>query len=349
MTSYADNTLATTAKAMLLQEIRANLLPKTNKFCTNEKPRSLAEATMCSKFQAKAVSDETIEEMVGCIQVKAIDTLHERHQAVNFSSNFETKYKLTNKVEIFICEPAKGHRLCVGYGKTLFCFYDNYLAVYNLDGLSPYKQLNIGQGFIETWSAAFIGNSLVVVALTDGLFLVDIETSAVVTRINNNHHAEVFYNNDTIYALNVTKKCADIIRKPADEWIVTYAIPLQIEEIHPSVTMVVTPSCVYICNYNNDVYQYSFNGALLQTIRINEHEPAHDKRFICAVDVDGRMALSVGGQLVIQHNDDSRVVKLEGVKRFQDIAFEDRHALWVLENVSVDTGQKRLIKYQLKH
>ena len=79
----------------------------------------------------------------------------------------------------------------------------------------------------------------------------------------------MFYNNDTIYALNVTKKCVDIIRKPTDDWIVTDAIALQIAEIHPSVTMVVTPSSVYICNYNNDVYQYSFNGTLLQTIGIN--------------------------------------------------------------------------------
>ena len=45
----------------------------------------------------------------------------------------------------------------------------------------------------------------------------------------------------------------------------------------------------------------------------------------------------------------SRVVKLEGCTYFRDIVFEDPHTLWVLENINNDKGQKRLIKYELKH
>ena len=271
---------------------------------------------------------------------------HSRYQVANFSKEFEAKYKLTNKVEINLGKEAKGYRFCVDYGKILVSFWDvSLLLVYNLDG-NLYKQVTL-QGKVDTpTSAAFISDSLVVVAAADGLIIVDIEASAVVIRINADRHADVFYSNDTIYALNVTKKFVEIIRKAADVWMVTKTISLQLEKIHTSANMVVTPSCVYICNYNNDVYQYSFNGALLQTIKINEHEPAHDKRFICAVDVDGRMALSVGGQLVIQHNDDSRVVKLEGVKYLNDIVFEDRHTLWVIEH---NRGTKMVVKYTFKH
>ena len=148
--------------------------------------------------------------------------------------------------------------------------------------------------------------------------------------------------------MNVTKKCVEIIRKAADEWTVTKTIALPVGEIHVSATMVITPSCVYVCNQTNAVHQYSFNGALLQPVTVNEHQPAHEDRLICAVDVDGRMALSVGTQMVIQHNDDSRVFKLEGVKAFLDIAFEGINTLWVLEDISVEKGQTRLVKYELK-
>ena len=176
------------------------------------------------------------------------------------------------------------------------------------------------------------------------MILVDIKASAVVTRINTDRHADVFHSNDTIYALNVTKQCFEIIRKAANEWTVTKTIALQIEVIHVSATMVVTPSSVYICNHNNNVYQYSFNGELLQTVTIIEHQLANFARMICAVDVDGRMALKAGDQLVIQHRHGSRVVKLEGVNDFYDIVFEDQHSVWILNIVNIKKGRYDLLK-----
>ena len=81
---------------------------------------------------------------------------------------------------------------------------------------------------------------------------------------------------------------------------------------------------------------------------VNEHKPANDSRRICAVDVDGRMALSVGGQLVIQHRHGSRVAKLEGFKDFQYLVFENQHNLWALNQTDNTTGRYELLKLVMR-
>ena len=77
---------------------------------------------------------------------------------------FEADYEQTNKIEINLDKEAKGYRMCVDYGKVKVPV-----------------------------SAAFISDSLVVAAAADGLILVDIEASAVVTKINTDRHADVFH------------------------------------------------------------------------------------------------------------------------------------------------------------
>ena len=94
-------------------------------------------------------------------------------------------------------------------------------------------------GWKNLQSAAFISDSLVVVAAADGLILVDIEASAAVTRINYDRHADVYYSNDTIYSLNVTKKSVQIFMKVATWWMVKTTIALHIGEIHTAATMLV--------------------------------------------------------------------------------------------------------------
>ena len=69
---------------------------------------------------------------------------------------------------------------------------------------------------------------------------------------------------------------------------------------------------------------------------------------IFAVDLESRVALSVGGQLVIQHNDESRVAKLEGADRFYDMVFHDQHNVWVLNGISVKNGRYELLKLVMK-
>ena len=111
------------------------------------------------------------------------------------------------------------------------------------------------------------------------------------------HHAyvDVLYNRDTIYALKYSQCCVEVIRKSAGEWKIT-----NINEPHLSVdiraTMVVTPSCVYICNNSSRVYQYSLNGELLQRLAVFAEPNTfnYGETYICAVDVDGKLTCILG-------------------------------------------------------
>ena len=194
-------------------------------------------------------------------------------------------------------------------------------------------------------SAAFVSSTSSAVAARDGLFVIDLETATVNHRISKDGHADVFYHDHSLYALNFTKKRVFVTTKLSSKYRATNTIDLSVETVHPSATLAMTSRLVNVSNYNNEVRQYSCDGALLQTVTINEHQPVGVDRFICAVDVDGRMALAVGGQLVIQYNNDSRVVKLESIKDFSDVVFEDQYTFWILDCISVEQGKYRIIKY----
>ena len=68
MISYADNTLVTTAEAMLLKELREDVLPKVNKFCDEVVPKKPAEASSYSRFEASPLTNESMLELFGEIE-----------------------------------------------------------------------------------------------------------------------------------------------------------------------------------------------------------------------------------------------------------------------------------------
>ena len=344
VTSYVENSLATTSNALLIQEAMINLKPEMASFYAAHGTLEPLLTSQIHRFTKRSdVSDDV--NMIGSID-SAVVSFDSRY-VPQICEDLEAICKLGKNVEIDLGKEAKVYRLCIGDGKIMVCAWNiSMLLIYNIDG-SLHKQVDLAGKAEDPVSAAFISDSLVVVAADDGLIIVDVETSAVDNIVNTDCHADVFYSNDTIYALNITKKCVEIIRKGAYKWIVANLIALKIADMEPSATMLVTPSCVYVCNYNNKVFRCNFNGALPQTLSIDVHQLANTSSWICAADVDGRLALSVGGQLVIQHNDDSRVVKLEGVKIVSDIVFGDQHTFWILECVCVKTGKYRIIKYNI--
>ena len=61
--------------------------------------------------------------------------------------------------------------------------------------------------------------------------------------------------------------------------------------------------------------------------------------------MNGAVALTAGGQLVLQGGDGGDVVKLPGARDVLDIVFADRYTFWVL--VIGEQGKRQLIKYTI--
>ena len=250
-------------------------------------------------------------------------------------------------IDIDLGKDAIGYRINVGFDRIMICFWSICeLHIYNVDG-KLYKVINLDGKVKDPMSATFVSSTSIAVAGDNGLHLFNLVFAYIIRTVSKDGHSDVFYHNNTLYAVNVVKKQVEILRKPAIAWQVTGTIDMSVDYIHTSATLVMTSSMVNVCNQKSEVRQYSFDGTLVQTVLIDEHQPASSSRRVCAVDVDGRMVLSVGRQLVIQHNNDSRVVKLKGVTNFYDIVFADQYTFWILQCISISQGKYKIIKYNI--
>ena len=114
-----------------------------------------------------------------------------------------------------------------------------------------------------------------------------------------------------------------------------------------SSTLAVTPEYITVFQRKtNKIHQLNFNGSLQKTLEIKPHGAATSDRRLCALDTNGCLVLTEGGQLVVQVNDDSsQVVKLPGVTNISDLVFEDPCAFWVLTCTDPEEGAYSLIKF----
>ena len=162
----------------------------------------------------------------------------------------------------------------------------------------------------------------------------------------------------TVYAFSMLGHI-DSFRQHGNEWKRLKSVHIYPgrgdEVVHTSATIAVTlrdteaRSSIYLCNQGNEVRQLSVRGKPLRVVPVNRLETVQDNLCLCAVDAAGRMVLSIGGQLVLQHNDQSQVVKLEGVTvACQDIGFEDEHTFWVLCSINAKLGVYKLVKYTIQ-
>ena len=345
VTSYIETTLATTGDALMIQESNNSLLPTIASFCEVQENIEPLVTSQLQRFKPSVrITDD--ENILGAAEKLPAD-FHSRFQPSSLEKVEDAS--LGKTIDISIGNTAKAYRINLGFGRIVVCLWSiGQLHIYNLDG-ELYKVMNLDDEVIHPWSAAFVSNDGIALAANEGLFIVDLDTAVVVQTVNKDTHADVFYHGNSLYALNDAKKQVEIVSKENNTWQVASTVRLPVRKIvQSSATLVMTPRMINVCNYNDAVLQYSFDGALLHTVTVNTHQSAAKDRFICAADVDGRMALSVGKQLVIQHNDDSRVIKLEGgVTQFQDIVFEDQHTFWILDCISRNQGKYRIVKYNI--
>ena len=119
---------------------------------------------------------------------------------------------------------------------------------------------------------------------------------------------------------------------------------------HPASSMVVTSSVVVCCNNDNSLHQCDLETTSTQQALLDK-DMASDKRklSLCALDFDECFVLvdSTGKQLISQAARDGgrNTVCLEGVKGIQDIVFQDHYSFWILDSVSFQNGQYRMVKF----
>ena len=181
--------------------------------------------------------------------------------------------------------------------------------------------------------------------------------------------------NNHIYALSKTG-CVEVYQQVNSVWKQMRSVKLELKGaiVTPAATMTAMHNSIHFFNRDGKILQFSFAGELLQTVTVDEQEPVTDFEnkpeslkedgqnaseqvtlhedeaaddYLCAVDADGRMLLIVGIDLVLQHNDQSDVFKLDGITEFKDIVFADQYTFWIINVISHNDGKWRLVKYNI--
>ena len=240
-----------------------------------------------------------------------------------------------------------------GFGMICVCFHDiNTIAIYTTTG-HRLPDLDLEGQLKATTSAVPVDPYMIVVAGSNGLALVCIETSQIIQTYSEAHLCDVNLSGKSIYALCCEDGSLWTITTKTGNWanIHVHVVDTGLGQISNVSTLVATPTSFYICDYDSSIYELSHYGFKKDTIGVPIKWP-----FLCVASDAGTLLCVSGGE----ENENCLIIKggksgfhhkqVKGAIatcRVFDVVFESREAMWILVSQSMDPGRVELRRYVL--